>query len=517
MNASWIRSVRWQTIVALAITLAFCATAANPQAATPAQQGRSELAQQNSSLVAASAAQIKTVLVQDAGLMVAVKQLVADDATAAGQIVDESDLSEEAIFDRLESDAGFRSSVTRLVQQYGYLLPKVNPESLLGKQQELVMQERAKWIAQQEEEERTQQRQQQLASSQTSSSCAQQSAANCRQQLPQAQLGNTPVGSRNMQPVSNPGAPMPSVTPQQPNTTAPGTPNSRLQQTLLTQMDGQTDPGLAMLGLSLPTTSPQLTGLSLTPQIDGAPGADGVDGNGSLPTKYSGASSLNLFSNGGAEEQGNPSPELDTIAPAHPYGSPVVPNQVSEQRSSQIVSQQQSPQLVRANNPYRDIPSLYDMYLQATPQPVGLKRFGSEVFENGTRDPQLIPMDMPAGPDYVVGPGDGLSIDLWGGVSQRLARTVDREGRVSLPEVGPLLVSGKSLADVQEELQTALRTQFKDESADVSLSRLRTIRIYEVGDVAVPGAYDISSLSTPLNALFAAGGPTPQGSLRLVK
>ncbi|HKR32170.1 MAG TPA: SLBB domain-containing protein, partial [Terriglobales bacterium] len=186
-------------------------------------------------------------------------------------------------------------------------------------------------------------------------------------------------------------------------------------------------------------------------------------------------------------------------------------------RPSQIVSQQQSPQLVRANNPYRDIPSLYDMYLQATPQPIGLKRFGSEVFENGTRDPQLIPMDMPAGPDYVVGPGDGLSIDLWGGVSQRLVRTVDREGRVSLPEVGPLLVSGKSLADVQEELQTALRTQFKDESADVSLSRLRTIRVYEVGDVANPGAYDISSLSTPLNALFAAGGPTSQGSLRIVK
>jgi polysaccharide export outer membrane protein len=52
---------------------------------------------------------------------------------------------------------------------------------------------------------------------------------------------------------------------------------------------------------------------------------------------------------------------------------------------------------------------------------------------------------------------------------------------------------------------------------DVSLARLRTIRVYVVGDVVNPGAYDISSLSTPLNALFAAGGPTPQGSLRIVK
>jgi protein involved in polysaccharide export with SLBB domain len=94
---------------------------------------------------------------------------------------------------------------------------------------------------------------------------------------------------------------------------------------------------------------------------------------------------------------------------------------------------------------------------------------------------------------------------------------VDREGRVSLPEVGPILVSGKSLASLQQSLQQILRTQFRDVSADVSLARLRTIRVYEVGDVANPGAYDISSLSTPLNALFAAGGPTQRGSMRILK
>ncbi|HXP82281.1 MAG TPA: SLBB domain-containing protein [Verrucomicrobiae bacterium] len=129
----------------------------------------------------------------------------------------------------------------------------------------------------------------------------------------------------------------------------------------------------------------------------------------------------------------------------------------------------------------------------------------------------MIPMDLPAGPDYVVGPGDGLSVDMWGSVSQRLYRVVDREGRVSLPEVGPILVSGKSLAALQQSLQQILRSQFRDVSADVSLARLRTIRVYEVGDVANPGAYDISSLSTPLNALFVAGGPTQRGSMRILK
>ena len=176
-----------------------------------------------------------------------------------------------------------------------------------------------------------------------------------------------------------------------------------------------------------------------------------------------------------------------------------------------------APELVRAANPYENIPSLYDMYLQATPRPSNPRRFGMDVFENSMQDPSLIPMDLPAGPDYVVGPGDGLAIDLWGGVSRKLYRTVDREGRVSIPEVGPLLVSGKSLAEVQQNLQQMVRTQFRDESADVSLARLRTIRVYEVGDVVNPGAYDISSLSTPLNALFVAGGPSPQGSLRIVR
>src|SRR5262249_34537726 len=127
--------------------------------------------------------------------------------------------------------------------------------------------------------------------------------------------------------------------------------------------------------------------------------------------------------------------------------------------------------MVRRPSPYADIPSLYDMYVQASPRDRQLERFGLEVFRNGTREPNAIPMDLPVGPDYVVGPGDGLAIDLWGGVSQRMVRVVDREGRISLPEAGPLLVSGRTLGEVQQAVQQLLRTQFRDTSADVSLSR----------------------------------------------
>jgi protein involved in polysaccharide export with SLBB domain len=177
----------------------------------------------------------------------------------------------------------------------------------------------------------------------------------------------------------------------------------------------------------------------------------------------------------------------------------------------------QQPMLRHRPNPYADVPSLYDLYAQYSKRSPRLERFGEDVFRNGTSNFDELPMDLPVGADYVVGPGDGLSIDLWGGISQRLQRVVDREGRVALPEVGLVEVSGKSLGDVQHIVQTVLRGQFRDVDADVSLARLRTIRVYVVGDVERPGPYDVSSLSTPLNALYAAGGPTSGGSLRVLQ
>jgi polysaccharide export outer membrane protein len=157
---------------------------------------------------------------------------------------------------------------------------------------------------------------------------------------------------------------------------------------------------------------------------------------------------------------------------------------------------------------------LYDLYSQVSPRPAMLEQFGADIFRNGTGNIDELPMDLPAGPDYVLGPGDGVSIDIWGGVAQRLQRVVDPSGRLALPEVGSVEVSGRTLGDVQRVVQAALRTQFHEVEADVSLSRIRSVRVYVVGEVENPGPYDISSLSTPLNALYAAGGPTSRGSLR---
>jgi protein involved in polysaccharide export with SLBB domain len=171
----------------------------------------------------------------------------------------------------------------------------------------------------------------------------------------------------------------------------------------------------------------------------------------------------------------------------------------------------------RRANPYANVPSLFDIYLQVSDRQPKLERFGASIFESASPNLEQLPIDLPVGPDYMIGPGDGINVDVWGAISQRLVRTVSGEGKLDLPEVGPMFVAGKTLAEVQQQVQETLRTQFRDVNADVSLSRLRTVRIYVVGDVLHPGAYDISSLSTPLNALYAAGGPTERGSLRSVK
>ncbi len=176
-----------------------------------------------------------------------------------------------------------------------------------------------------------------------------------------------------------------------------------------------------------------------------------------------------------------------------------------------------SPVSTRRKNPYADLQALKDLYLQLPMQNAPVNRFGMDVFRNASVNPTQQPTDLPAGPEYILGIGDGITIDIWGGVSQHLPQTIDRQGKVSLPEAGSVVLAGKSLADAQRIILAALKPQFRNIQVDVSLARVRSVRVYVVGEVAKPGAYDISSLSTPLNALYAAGGPTERGSLRRVR
>ena len=521
----------------LSITIAGILLGAGPFSgiATAQQQNNaprlSDLAAQNMSRVSASATEIKSTLLKDSGLLVELKRWVAKDATDHGQIVSDSDLTDGAIFDRLDIDVQFRAVATALVQQYGYLLPKPNPLSEEAKEHELLIQERTKWIAQHQEEELAQARQQVSARSQSTPACDPQLVRSCGEISAQP----SPAGD-SRQRLQQPG---PSIDGVPGDSRAPGMPGV---------------PGNPLLRAQATTAGDEFVPVSSRSQLADSYGSfqtlnsDGpnslarqpspIDGyNPSQPPQlFSSFSPADENAGAGYANNGSLARSGNVSGFGFPGDAPLDANRFNNRENGQtsmdrsgaspvpfatgrtaITPFSPSPDLIRKPGPYEYIPSLYDMYVQAVPRPDLPRRFGSDVFENNSQNSQLIPMDLPAGPEYVVGPGDGLSVDLWGSVSQRLSRTVDREGRVSLPEVGPIAVSGKSLAEVQQSVQQVLRTQFHDVSADVSLARLRTIRVYEVGDVTHPGAYDISSLSTPLNALFAAGGPTSRGSMRTLK
>jgi len=200
-----------------------------------------------------------------------------------------------------------------------------------------------------------------------------------------------------------------------------------------------------------------------------------------------------------ASQRGNLPGSRTPAIPARPYEDP------------------DDPQVQRRLSPYKAMPSLRDFYAQFPAVEKKLRRFGSDTFILGTGNASQLPMDVPVGPDYVLGPGDSLELNIWGGQSSRLSRPIDRQGQIALPEAGTITIAGLTISEAQIAIEKALGTQFRGEHVEISLGRVRTVRVYIVGDVQRPGAYDVSSLSTPLNVLYAAGGPTNTGSLRTLR
>ena len=156
-------------------------------------------------------------------------------------------------------------------------------------------------------------------------------------------------------------------------------------------------------------------------------------------------------------------------------------------------------------------------------QPAGLKIFGLETFRRLST--QFEPMDAgPVDENYQLGPGDALVLILTGDVEQAHLLDVTREGFIVIPQAGQLHVANLTIGQLEDQLYSKLgkvysgvrrganaRTQFQ-----VSLAKLRKLQIYVAGDVVRAGAYQVSAAGTVLNALYAAGGPTINGSFRRI-
>lgn len=139
--------------------------------------------------------------------------------------------------------------------------------------------------------------------------------------------------------------------------------------------------------------------------------------------------------------------------------------------------------------------------------------FGASLF-NGVPSTFAPVTDVPVAPDYVLGPGDDLIIQLSGQISQQYDLRIDRTGIINVPVLGPVHLAGIPYGALQAYLHDQFARIYRNFSVNANLGSLRTIQVFVVGEARAPGSYSISSLSTLLNAIFASGGPLPSGSLR---
>lgn len=474
-------------------------------------------------LVSLSAKSIQQILLREPGLLLAVKKALVRKAYEQGRLLDPADLTDEALFELLREDNNVRVLATREIESRMYVRAKPNPEELSQAPERRI-------VGTRELPQGTSEGQQSPPQSQEAQYWSTHETVPQRTPVP----GGFPP-SATQQTMPGPGEPSssepgftqpwpsepwtmePWPVPAGPDNGAPeAAPDNRPPQNFAQAPEPElySPDVLPSDAETLPRVSP--SGL---PGLLSASMAEPAGTNSNRNRGYA---------NSGASIYGSvPSPDADASPWASSgWGRQSFGAMETEPRfrwpSSAAWSRARQPDYAEPTirhqpNPYADVPSLYDLYQQVSQRPPVLERFGIDVFRNGTGNFNQLPMDTPAGPDYVVGPGDGLNIEIWGSVSGHLQRVVDRQGMVSLPETGGVEVAGKTLAEVQQLVENALRSQYRQAEADVSLGRLRTVRVYVVGDVVRPGAYEVSALSTPLNALYLAGGPTARGSLRVLR
>lgn len=145
-----------------------------------------------------------------------------------------------------------------------------------------------------------------------------------------------------------------------------------------------------------------------------------------------------------------------------------------------------------------------------------LEPFGADFFKEAAVKVITERTDIPVPAKYVIGPGDEVKILLWGRVNAYYTLKVDRDGKITIPQIGPVTVAGMTFEEMSKKL-IELSENIVGANIDVTLGSLRTIPIFVLGDVRRPGAYTIGAFATITDALLLAGGPNEIGSVRRIE
>lgn len=150
-----------------------------------------------------------------------------------------------------------------------------------------------------------------------------------------------------------------------------------------------------------------------------------------------------------------------------------------------------------------------------------LKVFGANIFENENLsfEPNLN-IATPQG--YVVGVGDQIVVDVYGVSDLTKRLIVTTEGDIRFPNLGPVKIAGLTIEDARIKMRKALTKIYPgiangSVSVQISVGQIRSIRVTLIGEIKRPGNYDVSALSTIMNALYASGGPNQIGSFRSIE
>ena len=157
----------------------------------------------------------------------------------------------------------------------------------------------------------------------------------------------------------------------------------------------------------------------------------------------------------------------------------------------------------------------FQKFVASTTQQV-LPIFGASLFQSVPST--FAPLNQgPVPSNYVLGPGDHVRVQVWGQVNFSTSLKIGRSGNVYLPQVGEVHLAGVQASSLQKVLREAVSRVFRNFHLSASVGRIRSIQVYVVGNARRPGVYTISSLSTLIDALFASGGPSPEGSMRNIE
>jgi protein involved in polysaccharide export with SLBB domain len=162
-----------------------------------------------------------------------------------------------------------------------------------------------------------------------------------------------------------------------------------------------------------------------------------------------------------------------------------------------------------------DPPTEFQEFVAATTGQM-LPIYGVSLFRNVPST--FSPSDLaPVSSDYVIGPEDEIRVRIWGQIVYAGNLRVDRSGNIYLPQAGTVHVAGLEFSALDQHLRSAVARMYRNFDLSVDIGRIRSMQIYVTGQARRPGVYTVSSLSSLVDALFASGGPSPQGSLRHIE